>query len=194
MTISEACFLIVGLVGAVLLFLSFVLGFDHDFDFGDHDTELSHEVEHDTDNSLQVPSFLSLKVILAAMVGFGVCGSIAAFSGLPALLSWPLAVVGLLVFGIGIHQMVLKPLAKGQSNSMLSRESYLGVLGTVTLSITEGGDGQVTFNNLNGARVTERATSTDGRPIAAGNQVMVIDVSDRGVVVESTQFQLGNGR
>jgi membrane protein implicated in regulation of membrane protease activity len=187
---SETTFIVVGAVGLVLLVLSFVLG-----ELFEHDVELSHEVEIDhgaevTSGSVadmaQVPSWLSTKVITASMVGFGAFGYVAADSGLLAFLSWPIAAAGFVLVGAGTFFFVLKPLARQQSNSLLSSQSYVGCEGVLTLDILEGGSGQVTFNDRAGAHVVRVAVSPHGEALPKGARVLIIDIGENEKLVVDT--------
>jgi membrane protein implicated in regulation of membrane protease activity len=187
MTGSEVAFVAIGTIGLLLLLLSFVLG-----EMFEHETELSHEVEvgpeaeHEigsaADNMLQTPSWLSMKVITASMVGFGAFGYATAASGLPVLLSWPIAAVGFFAIGAGTYFLVLKPLAAQQSNSLLTRQDYVGCVGKVSLEVPDGGWGQVVFNDRQDAQVTQRAVSQQGA-LPRGASVLIVDVTEDGVVV-----------
>jgi membrane protein implicated in regulation of membrane protease activity len=185
---SEAAFIVVGAVGLVLLALSFLFGemFGHDAELS-HEVEAGHEVESDTadaaSNMLQTPSWLSFKTLTASMVGFGAFGYVAAASGLPALLSWPVAGVGFFAIGAGAFFLVIKPLARQQSNSLQSHHGYVGCEGVLSLEIPEGGSGQVTFRDRQGARVTRQAISSKGEALAKGAQVLIIDIAGNGAVV-----------
>jgi hypothetical protein len=179
---SEAAFVALGMIGFLALVLSLVLG-----EFGDHDVEGSHEVGFghgiEVSGDLDSPSWLSFKVIAASMVGFGAFGYVCSSAGLPALVSWPVAGVGFFAVGAGTYFLVLKPLARQQYNSLMSRYSYVGRDATVTLDIIPGGTGQVTFRDRQGARVVQTATSHLGHAVAKGAQVRIVDLVQDGVVV-----------
>ena len=183
MTLSEKLFIAIGAVGFLVLLGSFLLGeviqLDHDLS-----GEVGAGADHDlsTDN-LGEPSWFSLKVITASMVGFGASGYIASANGIPDALAWPVALAGALAIGAGTFYLVLKPLAKQQSNSLLSRESYRGLAGEVTLAITDTQPGLVRFRDRNSALVTQRAVLADGGPLPAGAKVLIVDINETGVIV-----------
>jgi membrane protein implicated in regulation of membrane protease activity len=170
-------------------------GLDGGTDFG-HDAAL----ENDTEGAPEVeapdrrtgsagaappePSRWSLRVIAASTVGFGATGAAAVALGAPPVLSWPVAAVGFAAVGAATHTWILKPLARQQYNSLLSRYSYVGIDAVVTLGIPAGGTGQVTFRDRSGARVTKTATSDipDGT-VGTGTAVRIVKVHDNGVVV-----------
>ncbi|HKX24154.1 MAG TPA: hypothetical protein VJM46_02870 [Candidatus Saccharimonadales bacterium] len=187
MTGSEVAFAAIGATGLVLLILSFVLG-----ELFEHETDLSHEV--DVGNAAetaagsgadmaQVPSWLSMKVITASMVGFGSFGFVAAASGFPDVLSWPIAGAGFFAIGMVAYQLVVKPLARQQSNSLLSHHAYVGCEGVLNLNIPEGGSGQVVFNDRQGAHVSRMAVSSNGAALPKGLRVLIIDVTLDGTLV-----------
>jgi hypothetical protein len=132
---------------------------------------------------LDAPSWRSVKVNAASMVGFGAFGYAGSSVGLPAVVSWPVAAGGLFAVGVSTYFLILKPLSRQQYNSLLSRYSYVGRDAIVTLEITSGGIGQVTFRDRLGARVTQTATSRLGEAAGKGVQVKIVDVAPGGVVV-----------
>jgi len=179
---SEAVFVALGTIGFLVLVLNLLLG-----GFVEHGFEASHEVHlgHGAEASghLQGPSWLSVKVIAASLVGFGAFGYVASSAGLPDLINWPVAASGFFAVGAGAYFLILKPLAGQQYNSLMSRYSYVGRDAIVTLEITSGGIGQVTFHDRQGARVTQTATSSLGEAIVLGTQVRIVDIAENGVVV-----------
>jgi hypothetical protein len=151
-----------------------------------HDAQVGHEVAGSAD--LQAPSWLSVRIIAASMVGFGAAGVIAGSLGLPDVLSWPLAATGFLAVGAGTYWVILKPLAAQQYNSLMSRYNYVGQDAVVTLDILPGGTGQVTFRDRQGARVTQTASSDLKEAVPKGVTVQIIDLAPGGVVVHRNSF------
>jgi hypothetical protein len=179
---SEAVFVALGVIGFLVLVLSLVLG-----EFGEHGIETSHEVDltrgNETSGDRQAPSWLSVKVIAASLVGFGTFGYVADSAGLPDLLSWPVAAAGFFAVGTGTFFLVLKPLAGQQYNSLQSRYNYVGRDAIVTLEIIQAGTGQVRFHDRQGAQVTQTATCDLGEAVPKGARVTIVDVVQHGVVV-----------
>src|SRR3954447_26253749 len=109
MTGSEIAFLSAACVGFLLLALAFVLG-----EFLGHDADPAHALSasaaeaHAAD--LDAPSWLSTRVLTAALTGFGVTGLTVSRLGLPPPLAWPAAVAGGFVVGAGTLNLVLRPL------------------------------------------------------------------------------------
>jgi hypothetical protein len=190
---SEGVFIAIGAIGFLILLLSLLVGeaFEHGVELG-HEPEVSHEVisAHAAAGSgdLHVPSWLSVRVAAASMVGGGAVGFVAASSGLPGFLSWPLAGVGFLAVGAGTYFLILKPLAAQQYNSLMSRYNYVGQEAVVTLDILVGGTGQVTFRDRQGARVTQTASSDLNEPVSKGASVKIVDLVPGGVVVHYNTF------
>lgn len=202
---SQTAFIAVGAIGFLLLLVSLLLG-----ELGDHDAELGHDTEfgHDTETgtggaggleapdrrsepaggALYAPSRWSLRVLAASAVGFGAAGSTAVALGLPPVLSWSAAVAGFLAVGSATYSWILKPLARQQYNSLLSRYSYVGRDAVVTLEILPGGWGQVTFRDRQGARVTQKARSDLPEAVGTGAVVKVVDLFEGGVVVHRNTF------
>jgi membrane protein implicated in regulation of membrane protease activity len=202
----QTAFIAVGAIGFLLLMVSLLLG-----EFGDHDVELGHDtgLGHDTETphttetgtrgsggleapdlrkgpvggALYAPSRWSMRVLAASAVGFGAAGFTAAALGLPPALSWSAAIAGFLAVGSATYSWILKPLARQQYNSLLSRYSHVGRDAVVTLEILPGGWGQVTFRDRQGARVTQTARSDLPEAVRTGAAVKIVDVFDGGVVV-----------
>jgi hypothetical protein len=199
MTGSESAFVAIGAVGFLLLVIALVLG-----EFADHGVELGHadlghaELGHadlghavdlfDNRAGLHQPSPLSFRVIAASAVGFGAFGYVAAHAGWPPLLSWPVAVAGFVAVGAGTFYGVLRPLARQQYNSVMSRWNYVGQDAVVTLDILPGGSGQVSFRDRQGARVTQTARTDVPDGVAKGARVTITDLTDGGVVVHRSVF------
>jgi membrane protein implicated in regulation of membrane protease activity len=199
---SQTAFVAIGAAGFLLLLLGLLLG-GHDAEAG-HDIEAGHDVEpgHDVEAHLEAPdrrtlpvggalhepSRWSLRVLAASAVGFGATGSVAAAAGLPPALSWPLAAVGFLAVGSATYSWILRPLARQQYNSLLSRYSYVGRDALVTVEILPGGSGQVTFRDRHGARVVQTARSDEPDAVSAGTAVQIVDVYDGGVVIHRNRF------
>ncbi|HST86626.1 MAG TPA: hypothetical protein VLL08_33115 [Kineosporiaceae bacterium] len=177
---SEAVFVALGTIGFLVLVLNLLLG-----GFIEHGFEASHEVDfgHPAPTDLHGPSWLSVKVVAASMVGFGAFGYVSSSAGLPDLISWPVAAAGFFAVGAGAYFLILKPLAGQQYNSLMSSYNYVGQDAIVTLEITAGGIGQVTFQDRQGARVTQTATSRLGEAVIKGTQVKIVDIVQNGVVV-----------
>jgi membrane protein implicated in regulation of membrane protease activity len=189
---SESVFIAIGGIGFLVLFISLVFGeiFEHEAEFG-HDLELVHEVAgHDLPDSfdLSAPSWLSIRVLAASLVGFAAVGFIAEFIGLPGFLSWPLAATGFLAVGAGTYFLILKPLSAQQYNSLMSRYNYVGQDAVVTLDILPAGTGQVTFHDRQGARVRQTASSDVKEAVPKGATVKIVDLVPGGVVVHRNSF------
>lgn len=175
---SESVFVVVAAVGFLLLLISLIFGdFEHDMEFDGAD------VDHDVIGDGFVPSWFSMKMLAASAVGFGLFGYVPSSYGAPPFVSWPLALIGLLAVGAGTFFLVLKPLAKQQSNSLLSKESYRGLTAKVTTSIQPGRPGIVSFYDANGAYVSERAILVDDDSVPPGAEVFIVDINQSGVTV-----------
>ena len=190
----SAVYLGVLLVSVLLLIAALVLGvghdadLSHDFDSGpDAGPEMGsgHETgDHGSDVAADGPSWVSSRVILGAAAGFGAFGLGAQAAGLSGWITLPIAVVGFFGMAIVIRQLVLRPMWRQQSNSLLSRESYVGSRGHVTLGIRSGESGLVRFLDRNGTPVTDFAIAGDGVELPAGTDVLVVDVTAQHVVVD----------
>lgn len=199
----SAVYLVVLLVSVLLLVAALVLGVGHDADLA-HDVDpgldsgadtgagiaAGHESGgHDTassgsDVAADGPSWVSSRVFLGAAAGFGAFGLGAQAAGLSGWITLPIALVGLVGMAVVIRQLVLRPMWRQQSNSLLSRDSYVGSRGLVTLGIRSGESGLVRFLDRNGTPVTDFAVTGDGVDLPAGTAVLVVDVTPQHVVVD----------
>ena len=184
----SAVYLGVLLVSVLLLVAALVFGL---FGAGElsHDAGPAHDAESAHDSpaghvETDGPSWLSTRVILGAAAGFGAFGLGAQAVGLTGWVSVPVAVGGFLSMAVIVRQVVLVPMWRQQSNSLLSRAQYLGSRGHVTLGIRSGETGLVRFLDPNGTPVTDFAVAADGGELPAGTAVLVVDVTAEHVVVD----------
>ncbi len=184
----SAVYLGVLLISVLLLIAALVFGL---FGAGElsHDVGPAHDAESAHDSpaghvETDGPSWLSTRVILGAAAGFGAFGLGAQAVGLTGWVSVPVAVGGFLIMAVVVRQVVLVPMWRQQSNSLLSRAQYLGSRGHVTLGIRSGETGLVRFLDPNGTPVTDFAVAADGGELPAGTAVLVVDVTAEHVVVD----------
>jgi len=183
-TAFSAVYLGALLVSVLLLVAALVFGFGHDADLS-HEVDVAHETGgHVGHLEVDGPSWLSSRVILGAAAGFGAFGLGAQAVGLSGWVTVPVALVGFFGMAVVIRQLVLRPMWRQQSNTLLSRDSYVGSRGRVTLGIRSGETGLVRFIDPNGTPVTDYAVAGDGGELAAGTEVLVVDVTPQHVVVD----------
>lgn len=186
----SAVYLGVLLVSVLLLIAALVFGFGHDAEVA-HDVDAGHEIGgHAGLVETDGPSWLSSRVILGAAAGFGAFGLGAQAVGMAGWLSVPVAIAGFFGMAIVIRQFVLRPMWRQQSNLLLSRDSYVGSRGQVTLGIRSGDSGLVRFLDRNGTPVTDFAVASDGGELPAGTNVLVVDVTPQHVVVDPDPLRL----
>lgn len=169
-------YLIVGGSAFVLLVLGVVFGFGHD-------AEVALGVHLDHAEASDGPSWLSVRVLMGALVGFGAFGLIGTGMPIPELASIPVACGGFVLMAIGVKKFILTPMYRQQSNGLQSRSDYVGRTGTIILSVREGSTGRVRFADSGLTLVTETATAADGKEIPNGTAVIVVDVTPEGLVV-----------
>ena len=137
MTISFWFFMIT-FAALALLSVSLLFGHDHDME---HD--MDHDVGHDTDHGgAENMSFLSVRVLLMFVSGFGAGGFFAARSdyGIVASSLWGIG-AGLLMAGLGYF--VLNYFYRHQASSSVRTRDVIGKEAVVTTSILSGGTGEV---------------------------------------------------
>lgn len=173
---SQWFYIIVGSVGFGVLLLSLV--FDELLDIGDI-----------FDLDVDAP-WLDLKVLATGLIGFGAAGYVSVNLGVSIVWITAFAIIGFFATAAVSYFIVLKPLLRQQSNSSISRTTYIGRTGHVTLAIQQDGWGQVQFTDANGATVREKAREAKNQEIPTGTSVIVIDVETDLVVVTLNDLTL----
>ena len=141
MTLSFWFFMIT-FTALALLSVSLLFGGDHDVDH-DMDHDLDHDVGHDTDHGgSDNMSFLSVRVLLMFVSGFGAGGYFAARNdyGIVASSFWGIG-AGFVMAAIGY--VVLNYFYRHQASSSVRTKDVIGKEAVVTTSILPGGTGEV---------------------------------------------------
>lgn len=121
-----------------LLMVSLVFGHDND---ADHDMDHDHDVDHDSDHSSGM-SFLSVRVLLMFVSGFGAGGYFGARNDYGIISSSLWGVVFGLIMG-AIGYLVLNYFYHHQVSSAVRVKDVIGKEGIVTTSIAPGSTGEV---------------------------------------------------
>ena len=162
------------LFGGISDIVSDIPGVDHDvasIDLGGH-----------LDTS--TPSPISSRVLFAGLTTFGGIGYIAAASGVPLLGSSLIAVGGFLLGSVGMYLGIVLPISRQQGSVHEMRSRYINLEAQVTNEIPADGQGQVVLvSPISNSRVTEAASSQEGRLIRFGTAVRIVQVTTGGVVV-----------
>ncbi|MBL7152085.1 MAG: hypothetical protein ISS79_00080 [Phycisphaerae bacterium] len=125
----------------ILLFLMAFLGSDYDAE-ADIDIEADFDVDADVGMDMDAgefggPGILSIKLIMFFLIGFGLCGFMAAHFKWPVYhVFWALG-GGVVVWYFGYRLLGL--LYSQQSNSQLRARTFVGKEGRVTVPIPKGG-------------------------------------------------------
>lgn len=135
-------FFMITFTAFALLAVSLLFGHDHDMDH-DMDHDVDHDAGHDTDNDGAANmSFLSVRVLLMFVSGFGAGGYFAARSDYEIFSSSFFGVVsGLAMAAIGYF--VLNYFYRHQASSSVRTRDVIGKEAVVTTSILPGGTGEV---------------------------------------------------
>jgi membrane protein implicated in regulation of membrane protease activity len=172
LNVVYALVLVISFFFALLSLIGVELGDAIDFDF-----------EADADS---VFSFVSISPFALAMFGstFGLVGLLTRFwlemGPIPSIL-WSTG-LGLLFGGAG-QAFFLLVLSPSKSSHFSLETDAIGREAEVTISIPEDGQGRVTYNNHVSGRVTLGARSADGKPIRAGQIVIIERIVGRVVTV-----------
>lgn len=173
---SQWFYIIVGAVGFGLLLLSLIL--DEVFDIGDA-----------IDLDIDAP-WLDVKILATGLIGFGAAGYVSANLGVSVVWILALAIVGFCTLAAVSYFLVLKPLLRQQSNSSISRVTYVGRTGHVILTIRKDAWGQIQFTDQNGAIVREKAREATNQEVPNGTPVIIVDIEADLVVVIPNEFAL----
>jgi hypothetical protein len=197
-TTTTMTFFTIFLVGVVFSAFSLIMGghgdgADHDVghDFGTadaHDADLSDGGHADAggDGALSVGVF-SVRGIALLATGFGGIGFLLHVSTQRVMFSTAAALVGGYLFAF-IVLYTLKIFRSQQSNSLVQMSSAVGAEGIVTVSIPEGGLGEVSLL-LSGNEMFKPARSSSGTPIKSGTRVQVRQVTGGALVVVPSEVK-----
>ena len=129
------------------------------------------------------PSVLNMPTIMAFITWLGGIGYLLRSSlGLSALIVLPLAIVSGLVGGAIMFFLLARVLWPMMSKPLNSADYRLpGTPARVVSSIREGGVGEIVYSKA-GSRFTAGARAEDGRPIAKGAEVIILNY-ERGLAI-----------
>ena len=176
-TLFLACFLF----GLLMVLASVLIGFAHVALPGGHDgfqlgSDHGHGDGHGAGHGHgeQALPLWNVSSVLAFLMWFGAAGYVATrFAGLTA---W-LALIPAVLFGVVGGLLVsafLRLVLRGETELDPAQYRMEGTLARVSVRIPEGGTGEIIFTKGDRRR-SEGARSVDGRPIARGEEVVVID-------------------
>lgn len=184
---------IYGLITTVcggLLFVMAVFGADSDIDMdADVDIDMDMDVDVDADvdvDGLQMggPSFLSLKLILIFLIGFGLCG----FLSVQLKTQLHHVIVGLIGGGAlwFVSYQALSWLYRQQSTSHVRAVAFVGEQARVTVPIPAGGTGEVYAQKTKGGKsIYLSATAQDSnKEYAKGESVTIKSVEGTTAIIE----------
>lgn len=194
----QSIFLGTFLFGFLMVLASVLLGFahlalpggHHGVDLSGHDGADGGGHGHGGHGHSGLPLW-NVSTLLAFSMWFGAAGYVAiAFADLPALL----ALIPAVAFGAAGAVLIaafLRLVLRGESEMNPADYRMEGTLARVTASIPEHGIGEILFTKANSRR-GEGARSLDGRPIARGEEVVVIEYQ-RGIALVQRYEDLKNG-
>lgn len=195
---AAAVFFSIFLFGLVFSVLSLFFGGhgDHDTDTdadgdADGDSDSDHDTEHaDGDSETAVATFhgvnlgmLSLRGICLLSVGLGGVGFLVQVYTGKVLFSTVSGLLSGYVFAFAILYL-LRIFRSQQANSLLDHSAAVGGRAVVTVSIPGDGPGEIRLV-ISDKEVYKAAISADGRPIRAGQLVVVESVGGGSAVVSA---------
>lgn len=200
----ESVFLGCFLFGFLLVVASVVLGFAHmalpglhdaaGFDHGGHTADVIHHGDGGAGHAAHAGLPLwNVSSILAFLMWFGAAGYAAMnWLNAPALLALiPAVLVG--AAGSMLVSWFLRLALRGETVMKPADYEMEGTIGRVTVSIPEGGTGEIVFSK-NDRRRSEGAQSLDGSPIARDEEVVVVDYQRGIALVQRWQDFVGPGQ
>ena len=190
----ESIFLGCFLFGFLIVLASVVLGFAHmalpGFDGGFHAGDGNGGPGHNGGHH-SLPLW-NVSTLLAFLMWFGAAGYAATtlLDIAPALALVPAVAFGLL--GGVLVSAFLRLVMKGETRMNPEEYRMEGTLARVTIGIPENGIGEILFSKGNSRR-GEGARSLDGRPIARGEEVVVVDYQRGIALVQAWQDFVSDG-
>ena len=195
----ESVFLGCFLFGFLMVLVSVVLGFahlalpggDNGFHIG-HSTVRGHAHGHGSYGSDHrgLPLW-NVSSLLAFLMWFGAAGYVAMrFADLAAMLAL-IPAVGFGIAGGLLVSAFLGLVMRGETEMDPAQYRMEGTLARVTMSIPDGGVGEIVFSKGESRR-SEGARSLNGRPIARGEEVVVVDYQRGIALVETWQDFVGD--
>ncbi|HEV8574796.1 MAG TPA: hypothetical protein VGR43_08825 [Dehalococcoidia bacterium] len=194
MGVDQAFFLGIALVGALFLFVSFIIGEIGDFfdDVGDVIGDQLAEVgigeadaAHADVGDGEGPSPFSLRNLMAFLTAYGASGLITSTYGWSTLASSLFGLLPGTAIAFIAYQM-MGALYRQQASSVVEVSNLLGSPGVVDVSIPAGGVGRVTVSTNTGTS-SFIARSRDGIPISTGNKVVVAGNLGSELIVTKTE-------
>jgi membrane protein implicated in regulation of membrane protease activity len=131
--------------------------------------------------------------LLGGVTAFGGAGLLLdAYTGLPpgatALVAGALA----LLLAVATHLGYVRPMRRAENSTAFSHREYAGRLGEVSTPVPARGFGEVLVR-MGASTTFQAAASADGRPIARGARVVVVEVEPDGSLVVAP-FEEGEER
>jgi len=165
--------------GVAYTLLSFILGQLLDF------SGVGGDIDFDAD--IDIGLFPIRPVIIAAFITvFGGTGMILLKEGRSSLTS----LICALAIGFGaaylMYRFIIMPLQKAQNTSAVSQSALLGSLAYTTLPMEGKSFGRISYS-IEGNTYSAPAKSIDGKPIAKGVPVVIIDIKKNVFLVKEVK-------
>jgi membrane protein implicated in regulation of membrane protease activity len=171
---------LITVICGIILFLMAILG--HDIDV-DADIDAGIELGGIDASDAGGPGIFSLKLIMIFLIGFGMCGFISEYLGLPV--PFIIGLVGGFIIWFVCYK-ALSWLYKQQSTSQVSSASFVGKEAKITVPIPKGGTGEI-YSKIKG---TEKSIYLNARSkvpqkeFAKGDTVTIESVDGNTATVE----------
>lgn len=154
----------------------------------------SHEFDHSSDTTLDTADsgdalkLLSLRGIVAFLVGFGWTGGLFATKGISLLLVLVLAIAAGVVF-MGVILMIMKLLMSLKADGTLNYANAIGHTGHTYIEIPARRDGQGQVEiMIQGRLVTAQAVTDHHHPITPPTEIIVTGVESGTLLIVSPSY------
>jgi len=131
--------------------------------------------------------FLKPKVLALVITVMGGVGLVLT-PRMGSYLAFPISLASGLFAGFLLYRLVILPLMRLQHTSTHDKQSLIGSLAKVSLTIPQGGYGKIRYT-VNGSFVTSPAKTEDGSGIAKDTDVVIMSIKDNAYFVMEKNYQ-----
>ncbi|MGE5474348.1 MAG: hypothetical protein ACM3UU_09025 [Ignavibacteriales bacterium] len=143
--------------------------------FFGHDGIDSHDIGHGGTDGISPLKPIVIATFITLFGGFGTIGHF--MSNMAAIFVFSFALIMGLAGAAAIFYLVVVPMYKCQSNSVISNESITNTIADVITPIPSDGLGEVAYI-AGGSKYTSPAKSLNQEEIPKGRQVVIVDIKE----------------
>ncbi|MCL2404886.1 MAG: hypothetical protein FWC92_04980 [Defluviitaleaceae bacterium] len=131
--------------------------------------------------------FLKPKVLALVITVIGGVGMILT-PRMGSYMAFPFSLAGGLFAGYLLYRLVILPLMRLSHTSTHDKQSLIGSMAKVSLSIPQGGFGKIMYT-VNGSFVTSPARTEDGSGIVKDTEVVITSIKNNAYYVTEKSYQ-----